>query len=79
MADSDINLPDDLVELRRRFEAANRAWADAEDRESAHTAYEEAGRLAEELQDHAWWGTVDDKFKARMALLAAARDTPPSP
>lgn len=73
MADSDIKVPDDLVQLRRRFQAANAAWADAADRDEAQRAYEEAGRLAEELQDHMWWGTVEDRFKARMALLAAAR------
>jgi hypothetical protein len=79
MPDSDLAVPDDLVQLRRRFQAANAAWAAAADRDAAHAAYEEAGRLAEEIQDHEWWGTVDDRFKARMALLAAARDTSPSP
>lgn len=74
MADTDIKVPDDLMQLRRRFQAANAAWADATDRDAAQSAYQDAARLAEAIQDHAWWGTVDDRFKARMALLAAARD-----
>lgn len=70
---ADFDIPDDLLQLRRDFQSANAAWADAADREAAQRAYEEAGRLAEEIQDHPWWGTVD-RFKARMALLAATHD-----
>jgi hypothetical protein len=71
---ADIVVPDDLLQLRRRFLAADAAWAGATDQDATQRAYEEAGRLAEQIQDHGWWGTVDDRFKARMALIAAARD-----
>jgi hypothetical protein len=70
---ADIGIPDDLLLLRRRFLAADAAWAHATDPDAAQRAYEEAGRLAEKIQDHDWWGTVDDRFKARMALIAAAK------
>lgn len=70
---ADFDIPDDLLRLRRRFHAANAAWAAATDLDAAQAAYEEAGRLAEELQDHEWWGTVESRFKARMALIAAAK------
>lgn len=73
MADSDIKVPADLLQLRRDFQAANAAWAGAVDRETAQRAYEKVGRLAEEIQDHPWWGTVEDRFKARMVLIAAAK------
>ena len=68
-----FDIPDDLLQLRRRFLAADAAWGAATDQDAAQRAYEEAGQLAEEIQDHEWWGTVDDKFKARMALIAAAK------
>lgn len=70
---ADIAVPDDILQLRRRFLAADAAWAGATNLDAAQRAYEEAGRLAEEIQDHEWWGTVDDRFKARMALIAAAK------
>jgi hypothetical protein len=70
---ADIDIPDDILQLRRRFLAADAAWAESADLDTAQRAYEDAGRLAEQIQDHDWWGTVDDKFKARMALIAAAK------
>ena len=68
-----FDIPPDLLQLRRDFLAADAAWAAATDRDAAERAYQEAGRLAEAIQDHDWWGKVDDKFKARMALIAAAK------
>ena len=67
------SIPNDLLQLRRDFQAANAQWAAATDRDTAQAAYEDAGRLAEALQDHEWWGTVENRFQARMALLDAAR------
>lgn len=70
---ADFDIPDDLLQLRRRFQSANAAWAAAVDRNAAQRAYEEAGRLAEEIQDHAWWAECGgSRFEARMALIAAA-------
>lgn len=66
--------PPDLLQLRRDFQAADKAWGEATDAVSSQRAYQEAGRLAEAIQDHDWWGTVDDRFRARMALLTAAKD-----
>lgn len=68
--------PADLVQLRRDFLAVNAAWAAAVDRGAAQSAYEEAGSLAEAIVDHEWWGTVENRFNARMALLAAANQAP---
>lgn len=69
---ADFDIPDDLLQLRRRFQSANAAWAAAVDRDAAQRAYEETGRLAEEIQDHTWWATVENRFEARMALIAVA-------
>ena len=72
---ADFDVPDDLVELRRRFVAADTAWAEATDRDAIQAAYEDAGRLAEAIQDHPWWSECGgNRFEARMALLAAAKD-----
>ena len=70
----DIDIPADLLQLRIDFQAANAAWAAADDRDAADRAYQEAGRLAEAIADHPWWGTVEHRFEARMALIAAAKD-----
>ena len=71
---ADFVIPSDLLQLRRDFQAADKAWGEAVDAVSSQRVYREAGRLAEAIQDHDWWGTVDDRFKARMALLQAAKD-----
>jgi hypothetical protein len=69
-----FDVPADLVQLRRDFVAADAAWGDATDRDTAQEAYQKAGSLAEAIQDHPWWGECGgNRFEARMALLAAAR------
>jgi hypothetical protein len=68
-----FDIPDDLIQLRRRFNAANDRWAAATDSASAQAAYQEAGRLAEAIDDHSWWKTVEGRHTAHMALIAAAK------
>lgn len=71
---ADFDIPADLIQLRRDFEAANTRWAEAQDPESTRAAYEEAGRLAEALQDHPWWADCGgNRFEARKELILAAR------
>lgn len=77
-----FDIPDDLVQLRRDFVAAETAWGEAGrsgDREAAQEAYRETQRLAEAIQDHPWWGDCGgNRFEARMALLAAAKEPSPT-
>lgn len=68
---ADFDVPADLVQLRRRFLEADAARAG--DGPAAQQAYRDAQDLAEAIQDHPWWGTVESRFKARMALIAAAK------
>jgi hypothetical protein len=72
MADYDI--PADLLQKRADFvaaqaelsalgRAASSAWLDAQAK---------CRDLAVEIQEHAWWGTVDNRQKAEKALREAA-------
>jgi hypothetical protein len=68
--------PADLVQLRRDFNAAEAEWGAAGqrgDQDAATAAYRDVQRLTGALQRHEWWTTVENRFEARMALLAAAK------
>ncbi|MFG1963064.1 hypothetical protein [Nonomuraea sp. NPDC049028] len=67
-------IPPDLLQKRAAFvaaqeelsalgRAASSAWLDAQAR---------CRDLAVEIQEHAWWGTVDSRQKAERALREAA-------
>ena len=58
---ADNDLPEDLIELRRRFEAADTIQVEQD--------------LAVEIHRHPYWESIPaaDRFAARMELLKAAR------
>lgn len=71
---ADFDIPADLIQLRRDFDAANTRWSEAGDRDATQAAYEQTGQLAEQLQDHPWWAECGgNRFEARQALICAAR------
>jgi hypothetical protein len=75
---ADFDIPTDLIQLRRQFNAAADAWAAATDPASTQAAYQEAGRLAEAIDDHPWWGMIEGRHTTHMALIAAARQNDPT-
>lgn len=75
---ADFDIPADLVQLRRDFVTTDAAWSDAGktgDMDAGRRAYLEAQRLAEQILDHPWWQECGgNRFDARMALIAAAKN-----
>jgi len=70
-------LPEDLIALKRDFLAAETRLAGlSEDgsREEWQAAYLDCQRLAVELDGHPYWSGVDNRYKAGMALLSAAKE-----
>lgn len=77
--------PADLIELRRRFVAAEaehtRLCRDAtaeQDRDPAYQArvteaFNASAELAAAIADHRWWQTVPNRVDAEPVLRAAAR------
>ena len=53
--------------------AAKEADISDEERQAWQSACAESGRLAEEIQRHEWWATVDNRFDADMHLLRLAK------
>lgn len=71
------DLPDHLITLKRDFLAAEARLEElSEDgsREEWQAAYLDCQRLAVELDGHPYWATVDNRYQAGMALLAAAKE-----
>lgn len=77
MADYDI--PDDLLALQRAYDQADAKVQELsvgdEHREALKDARAERLRLVEEIHRHQFWGTVDNRHSADMALKKAARAT----
>jgi hypothetical protein len=76
------NIPDDLVQLRRAFVAAEQQLAELSkpggDPQEWHAVYQESGDLAEKINTHGYWTSpdVDNRYRAWMALQQAAKETP---
>lgn len=60
---ADYDLPDDLLQLKVDFLAA----------ENDASKYQEAQDLALAIHRHEWWATVEQRYDASMALLATAK------
>jgi hypothetical protein len=71
---ADYEIPPDLLQKRVDFVAAqNRLSALGRATSSAWLdAQAKCRDLAVEIQEHAWWGTVDNRQKAERALREAA-------
>ncbi|WP_327075506.1 hypothetical protein OG196_43015 (plasmid) [Kitasatospora purpeofusca] len=68
--------PADLLDLQRRWYAAEAAWA-ADPAEEHRLAFAEAGA---QLYAHPYWATAGNRHKAVMELKQAARpQTEPTP
>jgi hypothetical protein len=70
--------PDDLLELKRAFLAAGIRLQElnapeAYDRAAWDEVHAEQQRLALELHRHPWWAGQENRHKADMELLAAAK------
>ena len=71
------DLPDHLITLKRDFlatEARLEELSKGGDDEKWQAAYKELQDLAVELDGHPYWATVDNRYQAGMALLAAAKE-----
>lgn len=77
MADYDI--PDDLLALQRAYDQADARVQELsvgdEHREALAAARQERLAAVEALHRHPFWGTVDNRHSADMALKKAARST----
>ena len=88
---ADYTFPDDLIQLQRDFDAADRECVErsaampsgieiaagnigdiAEQQAALKAARARRLELAEALQRHEFWTTVDNRFKAKDALRKAA-------
>lgn len=89
---ADYTFPDDLLQLQRDFDAADRECVErsaampsgveivegnigdiAEQQNALKDARARRLELAEALQRHPFWTTVDNRYQAKDALRAAAR------
>lgn len=69
------DIPDDLLQLRRDFLASETRLAELSkggDQGAWDEAYRESQRLAVEIDRNPYWATVDNRYKAWMALRDAA-------
>lgn len=81
---ADIDLPEDLIDLRRRFEEAEAVVArlagpePGEGLPSWDEAIKAQQELAVKIHRHRFWGSIPagERFAARMELLKAARGAP---
>ncbi|MGW2546142.1 hypothetical protein ACWC5I_36060 [Kitasatospora sp. NPDC001574] len=71
---SDADIPADLLELQRRWYAAEAALA-ADPTDQTRTAFITVGA---ELHAHPYWAGTENRHKAQMKLKQAARDTGPT-
>jgi hypothetical protein len=72
------DFPPELVALQRSFFAAEQAWRKAAatgDDAAVRRTYQDAHDLALQLHRNEWLNTVEGRYRARMALREAARDT----
>ncbi|MFB7669562.1 hypothetical protein ACFC1R_37610 [Kitasatospora sp. NPDC056138] len=61
--------PADLIDLQQRWYLAEAAWADHPTEETK----EAFAAVSAELYSHPYWGTVDNRHKAVVAVRKAAR------
>lgn len=72
--------PDDLLDLKKAFLAAGArlqelSAPEAYDRAAWDEVHAEQQRLALELHRHPWWAGQENRYKADMDLLAAAKQS----
>lgn len=71
------DLPDHLITLKRDFLAAEARLEElgkGGSEEEWQAAYKELQDLAVKLDQDPYWATVDNRYKAGMALLSAAKE-----
>ena len=70
---ADYTPPDDLIELRRDFLAAQERIATEGQREAWQALDDKRRQLAVKIQEHKYWREVDDPKAARKALEEAVK------
>lgn len=70
---ADYKPPPDLLELKTAF-LANEARLPSLAGEEWQAAYQKSQDLALALHRADWWAKVDNRYKADMALLSAAKE-----
>lgn len=69
---ADYQIPDDLLQLKKDFNANDASLPQLEG-EAWKEAYRRVQDLALEIHRHDWWASVDNRHSARMALQKAAQ------
>ena len=69
---ADYEIPPDLLQLRVDFVTAQEGLSAPGRATPWLEAQAKCRDLAVEIQEHAWWGTVDNRQKAEKALREAA-------
>lgn len=72
---ADYNIPRGLLAIQRRFLEAEARTAEATTPEDFQKAFKDQQQAAIDKHRHPWWETVDNRFKADMALREAVRET----